>query len=156
VLAVSDHGEPADAEGPGDGASAAPARPGAGWTLVSLPAEVDIANADEVRADLAAALDQGCPVVIVDMSRTSFCDCAGVGVLLAAASQARRAGLQIRIVARARPVLRTFELTGLYLALPVYPTAADAERGPPETAGTVGALAPATARLRRRLPADVG
>jgi anti-sigma B factor antagonist len=152
VLGVSDHGEPADAEG----AAAAPARPGTGWTLVSLPAEVDIANVDEMRADLVAAIEQGCPVVIVDMTRTSFCDCAGVGVLLAAASQALRAGLEIRIVARARTVLRTFELTGLYLVLPVYPTTGDADRGPPETAGNVLALAPATARLRRRLPADVG
>ncbi len=108
-----------------------PVRHGAGWTMTSLPAEVDIANADQVHDDLDAAVAQGYPIVIVDMSRTSFCDCAGVSVLLAAASQALRGGAEIRIVARARPVLRTFELTGLRLVLKIYRTAVEAQRGPP-------------------------
>jgi anti-sigma B factor antagonist len=131
-----------------------------------LPAEVDIANADQARADLLAAVGRGCPVVIVDMSRTSFCDCAGVDVLLAAASQAVRVGAEVRVVARARSVLRTFELTGLQLALKVYATTGDAQRGPPDSAGAVPAgavpagavlaLPPATTRLRRHQPADAG
>jgi anti-anti-sigma factor len=129
-----------------------------GWTVTSLPAEVDIANAGQVRADLLGAIDRGHPVVIVDMSRTTFCDCAGISALLAAASHALRAGAEMRIVARARPMLRTFELTGLLLALQVYPTAADARRGPPETALSVpaGSLAfPArVTRLRHSQSTD--
>ena len=41
---------------------------------------------------------------------------------MAAANQALRAGAELRIVASARSVLRTFKLTGLPLAIEVYPT----------------------------------
>jgi anti-sigma B factor antagonist len=101
-------------------------RSGQGSIIVSLPVEVDIANADAARLDLARAIDQGYRLVIADMSRTSFCDCAGVSALLAAGAQAARAGAELRVVARAQAVLRTFELTSLQLALPVYPTNPDA------------------------------
>lgn len=103
--------------------------------VISLPAEVDIANAGQVRADLLAAIDRGHQVVVADMSRTSFCDCAGVTALLAAGHYAARRGARLRVVARSRPVLRTFELTGLPLALGVYPASADA-LGDPGPAGT--------------------
>lgn len=152
---MTDDNKRANAERQADGAATAvSAEPG--WTLVSLPAEVDIGNADELRANLIAALRHGSTVVIVDMSRTSFCDCAGVSVLLAAASQALRAGAEIRVVARATPVLRMFGLTGLHLALRVYPTTGEALRGPPGTAGTGLEVGSALARLRRRQPTDVG
>jgi anti-sigma B factor antagonist len=133
VLAVSEYGERADAACE----TGKPARHGAGWTIVSLPAEVDIANVDQVHADLIAAVRLGGPVVIADLRRTSFCDCAGVSLLMAVASQARRTGAEIRIVASARSVLRTFELTGVPLAMRVYPTMTDAQRGPPSPASTM-------------------
>lgn len=95
-------------------------------TIVPLPAEVDIANADEVRRDLVQAIDDRYRVVIADMSSTSFCDCAGVSALLAAGAVAARAHAELRVVAKAGSVLRTFELTGLQLALPIYPTRCDA------------------------------
>jgi anti-anti-sigma factor len=164
VLVVSDDRELAEGEVGSEIAVGGSARQVAidpAWAVISLPAEIDIANAEQVRADLLAALDRGCPVIIVDMSRTSFCDCAGVRALLAATSRALRDGVEIRLVARARPVLRTFELTGMQLALHVYPTAADAVRGPPEvvgraaTAGAVLALA-TVVRLRHPRPADPG
>jgi anti-anti-sigma factor len=155
VLGVSDHGEQADAAGEGDFVAAS-AWPDPGWTLVLAPAEVDIGNAGDLRADLVTAIGQGHSLVIADMSRTSFCDCAGVGAMLTAASQALRAGAEIRVVARAAPVLRTFELTGLHLALRVYATIAEALRGPPSRASAVLAFPPATARLRSRQPTDVG
>jgi anti-anti-sigma factor len=120
-------------------------------TVTPLPAEIDIANAGQVRADLMAVIDQGYPVVIADMSRTSFCDCAGVAALAAAGGYAARRGVQLRIVARARAVLRIFELSGLLLATPVYPTGAAAMSGP----GTgppwpPGAATPGSLSCRRR------
>lgn len=90
-------------------------------TVIPLPVEIDIANADQVRLDLVAAIDQGYAVVVADMSRTSFCDCAGVAALLSASSHAVSSGGHLRIAATAKPVLRTFELTGVRLALLVYP-----------------------------------
>ncbi len=100
-----------------------------------VPAEVDIANADDLRRDLVQAIEHRYRVVVADMSRTSFCDCAGVTTLLAAGGLAARAGAELRVVARARSVLRTFELTGLQLALHVYPTTSDALREPGTATG---------------------
>lgn len=165
VLAVSDDRELAEGEG-GSSPAAAGGKAkqiaiGPACTTILLPAEIDIANADQVRLDLLAALNRGCPVIIVDMTRTTFCDCAGVRALLRAASRALSVGVEIRVVARATPVLRTFELTGMQLALRVYRTIADAVRGPPEivgraaTAGSVLGVATAV-RLRHRRLADPG
>jgi anti-anti-sigma factor len=164
VQAVSDHSELAEGEGGSQAASEGTAKQVSSrqaWTTMSLPAEIDIANANQVRDDLVAALGRGFPIIIVDMSRTTFCDCAGVRALICAASRALLAGVEMRVVARARPVLRTFELTGLQLALHIYRTTADAVRGPPRdgrragTAGSVLALATADV-LRHRQPADPG
>ncbi len=124
--------------------------------IVRLPAEIDIANAGQVLADLLGVIDRGYPVVVADLSRTSFCDCSGVSALLTAGSHAARRGGQLRIVARARAVLRTFELTGLQLALPVYPAGAAAIKEPgsaaagPGLAGTAPARSAAVTTVNRR------
>jgi anti-sigma B factor antagonist len=101
------------------------------WLVVSLPAEIDIANAANVRDDLVEAMTDGMRAIVVDMSSTVFCDCAGVGALLAAAKHASQAGSEFRIVATTPSVVRIFELTGVLSALPVYPSisaATDANR----------------------------
>jgi anti-sigma B factor antagonist len=123
VLAVSDECE---LEVPVPAAAAGSRLP----LIITLPGEIDVANAAVVRADLAAAVARGAATVIADMSMTSFCDCAGVSALLGAGRRAACLGSEFRIVAAARPVLRVFELTGLDTALPVYPsTLAAAGRG---------------------------
>jgi anti-anti-sigma factor len=88
-----------------------------------------VVNADEVLADLLAAIDCGVPVVIADLGMTVFCDCAGVSALLAAATHALQASVQLRVVARSEPVLRMFGLTKLDGVVPVYPTNAAAVYG---------------------------
>jgi anti-sigma B factor antagonist len=98
------------------------ALPGSDYAIVVLPAEIDIANASRVSADLLAAIGAGDSVIIADLSGCSFCDCAGVEALLDAAARAVLAGAQLRPVAKARAVLRVFELTGLTSSLRVYPT----------------------------------
>jgi len=100
--------------------------------IAPMPAEIDVGNAARVRADLLSAVNHS-KVVIADLGRTSFCDCAGVSALLTAGSYAARTGAELLIVARSRAVLRTFELTGLPLRLAVYATCAEAQRGPPPT-----------------------
>jgi anti-anti-sigma factor len=96
--------------------------------VVVLPAEIDIANADLVEADLLTAISGGSSVVIADLSRCSFCDCAGAQALLAASARAELHGAHLRVVAPAGQVLRVLELTGLTQATPVYPTRSAAAR----------------------------
>ena len=52
--------------------------------MVTLRAEIDMANADRVGADLEAAFGPGVGVVVADMSGTRFCDSLGIRALVMA------------------------------------------------------------------------
>ena len=62
--------------------------------VVTLPAEVDVTNADEIREALLTAASHVVAVLIIDMSGTTFCDSAGVGAIIAAYRQAAATGDQ--------------------------------------------------------------
>jgi anti-anti-sigma factor len=49
-----------------------------GDTIAVLPPEVDAYNAPMIRDALLNLLDQGVPSLIMDLTATSFCDCAGL------------------------------------------------------------------------------
>ncbi len=116
-----------------------PVRSAVRWRAVRLPAEIDVANAEDACAALLAVIDEGTAVVIADLTETSFCDCAGVSALLSAARYAARAGSQLRIAARARPVLRMLDLTGTGRVVPVYRDLAAALGGAPPRSARRGA-----------------
>jgi anti-anti-sigma factor len=89
--------------------------------IVSFPVEVDISNSDEVSAALVAAIRLGVAVVIADLSRTRFCDGAGIRCLLAACDQAFECGVELRAVIRSPAVWRLLVLLGGDEKLQVYP-----------------------------------
>jgi anti-sigma B factor antagonist len=97
---------------------------GARWAgqhaVVAVPAEIDVANAGEVRHGLLAAASLGAAVLVIDMSETTFCDSAGVQGIIAAHQQAAAAGTQLRLVAPA--VQRILTLIGIDQLVPLYPT----------------------------------
>ena len=97
--------------------------------VITMPAEIDITNAGQVREALLSAASDGAVVLVVDMSRTTFCDSAGVQAVIAAYRHAAVTGTQLRLVATA--VLRIFTVIGADQLIPVYPTldAALAETG---------------------------
>ena len=92
-----------------------------GPAVVVLPEEIDFRNADSVGERLAAAVVPGVAVVIADLTVTVFCDCAGVRGLLLAGRRANAVHAELRLVVRARAVLRILELLGADQVLPVYP-----------------------------------
>ncbi len=97
--------------------------------VVTLPAEVDVTNADKVREALLAAASHDVAVLIIDMSETTFCDSAGVHAIIAAHKQAAAAGTELRLVATA--VLRILTLVGIDQLIPIYPTLEEALAGTP-------------------------
>jgi anti-sigma B factor antagonist len=108
---------------------------------VTLPAEVDVAIAADVRDELLDAIGQGAAVVIADMTATVFCDSAGVTALAVAHKDAVTRGGQVRVVTSAPQVLRVLELTGLDLLIGVYPSEAQAladEPGPDDDQALAG------------------
>jgi anti-sigma B factor antagonist len=106
-----------------------PAMPGQHLT-VSMPDEIDAANADNVLALLDGALRPGVALVIADMTSTVFCDSAGVRILVIAQRNAAASGAELRLaVPTAGMVHRILDLMNLLPHMNVYPTAADAAAG---------------------------
>ena len=69
-----------------------------GLPVVAAPAEIDITTAEQLRADLVAAAGAGHPAVVVDMTRTLFCDSSGLHTLLRAHKRAASEGGELRLV----------------------------------------------------------
>jgi anti-sigma B factor antagonist len=89
--------------------------------VIILPAEIDMATADRISGQLAAAFAAGPRAVIADMTATTFCDSTGVRVLVLAQQLAAAHGTELRLLMQpGDPVLRTMEVLGVDAVLPVY------------------------------------
>lgn len=98
--------------------------------VMTLPAEVDISNADQVREDLVAAVAQDASLVIADMSATTFCDSAGVTALVRTARKASASGAELRVATSAPAVVRVLAITGVDRLIEIYPSVAAAMADP--------------------------
>jgi anti-sigma B factor antagonist len=89
--------------------------------IVVLPAEIDVTNAGQVLAKLAAAFTDGVSLVIADMTSTVFCDTSGVRALVDAHNRAVTDEIGFRLaIPPEGSVRRVLELTGIIRVLPVY------------------------------------
>jgi anti-anti-sigma factor len=84
-----------------------------GVPVVAAPEEIDIANADRLRAALLDAALYGHGRFVVDLTKTRFCDTAGLHALVAAHRRTLTEGGQVLLVIPGTSVLRIFEITGL-------------------------------------------
>jgi anti-anti-sigma factor len=120
-----------------------------GVPVVAAPGEIDVSNADWLRAALLAAAGQGQGTFVVDMSRTTFCNSAGLGVLVQAHKRAVAQGGELRLVLPASAsALRVLTLTGIDLLIPSFDSLDQALAQAP--AAATPAPAPAAVRRRRR------
>jgi anti-sigma B factor antagonist len=94
-----------------------PVEMASGVSVVVTPEEIDITNAAGLRAALLEAAGPGSGTV-VDMSRTRFCDTAGIHALVGAHKRAESGGGEIRLVITGAAVLRIFAITGLDSVIP--------------------------------------
>ena len=92
--------------------------------VVIPPAEIDITNADQVREDLLSVLNQGAALLIADLSKTTFCDSAGVGALARSFRRAEASQSEMRLVVSTLAVQRILTLTGIDRLLDIYPSVA--------------------------------
>ncbi|MFJ7775907.1 STAS domain-containing protein [Streptomyces yangpuensis] len=77
-----------------------------GHLRVAVSGEIDILSAPQLRVTLDEALSDGARVVEVDFSGVEFCDCYGLGVLLAARRRATEQGTALRLVSVTSPLVR--------------------------------------------------
>ena len=104
-----------------------------GVPVVATPEDVDINNAAGLRAALLQSAALGTRTLVVDMTRTQFCDTAGLHALVGAHKRAQAAGGRVLIVLPGATVLRIFSITGLDNVIPNFPSLEEAL-----AAGTAG------------------
>ena len=116
-----------------------------GVPVVAAPEEIDITNAEELRSALLTAAANGNRTLVVDMTRTRFCDSSGLHALIAAHKRAGAAGCEVLLVIPSVAVLRVFALTGMDMVIPNFTSLAEALA---QTAAT------ANGRSRQRAAGD--
>ena len=97
-----------------------------GGVVIHLAGELDLYNADEVRAALAGAMDGGADRIVIDMTDVEFVDSTALGVLIEARSKVGHDGL--RLAAPQRETRRTLQVSGLDRHLTVHDSVDDALR----------------------------
>jgi anti-anti-sigma regulatory factor len=102
--------------------------------IVTLPAEIALANADSIGKQLAGASGPGVAVGTADVTATTFCGSVGMRMLLAR-RQAVTAGTGLRLVPPWPPCLARQEGIGVDAVLPIYRNLDEALSGLAVTTG---------------------
>jgi anti-anti-sigma factor len=119
-------------------------------TIARLEGELDIATVPELREPLFDVLSPGVRLLIIDLSGVSFCDVAGLAVLIGTQHRAAARGIAVRLAAPQPQVAKLLRVTGLDHRLTICATLADAL--PTEWRGSPAATSPTTGGPGR--PAD--
>ena len=88
-------------------------------TVVTFPAEIDMATAGALGERVAAALAPGVHAVIADMTATTFCDSAGIAALIRAKNQVTAHGAELRLLLPCPNVLRVLKIQGVDVVLSI-------------------------------------
>jgi anti-sigma B factor antagonist len=92
-----------------------------GVPVVTAPTEIDITTACQLRTVLRDWHSHGHATVVVDLTGTEFCDCAGLRELVLAHQRAVGEGGGLRLVIPAGgAVLRLFALVGVDHLIPCF------------------------------------
>jgi anti-sigma B factor antagonist len=118
--------------------------------VVTLPAEIDVTNADTVREDLLSVLNDGAVLLIADLSKTSFCDSAGVSALVRTFRQASASASAsaMRLVVNTPAVQRVLSITGVDRLVDTYPSVAASLAGQRGQGGQGGQAQPDNATAK--------
>ena len=101
-------------------------RPSADTIVVDIAGEIDIFTAPDVRRAGLEGITDGATRVILDLSRTTFLDSTGLGVIIGLSKRVRPSGGDVVIVNVDEGIARTFEITGLNEIFTICATRAEA------------------------------
>ena len=93
-----------------------------GVVVVSVVGEIDMHAASILRVALRRADEGRAPIVVVDMTATTFIDSMTLGILVGAARSIQQHGGELRIACADRNITRIFELMLLDRLLAIYPS----------------------------------
>ena len=106
---------------------------------MTLPEDIGVSNAGQIREQLLSVINRGAAVLIADMTTTVSCDYAGGEAVIRAYQRAVISGTDLRLVVTAQIVRRVLSYNGLDRLVSIYPSleAAQAVRAPAEVLGLV-------------------
>ena len=81
--------------------------------LVCAEGELDVASAPTLRTTLARVLGGDHPTLVMDLSRVTFSDCAGLRPVRWAVREGTRVGTDVQLRDAVPAVRRVLDLTGL-------------------------------------------
>ncbi|HEX8832682.1 MAG TPA: STAS domain-containing protein [Abditibacteriaceae bacterium] len=90
-----------------------------GAAIVEVGGEVELHSAPQLREELHRVCDSDARCIVVDLSRVSFIDSTGLGVLIGGLKRAREKG-SLSLVCPQPRVRRIFEITGLLQVFPMF------------------------------------
>jgi anti-sigma B factor antagonist len=82
-------------------------------STVRAMGEVDLASSRDLASRLGEAAGAGDATTVLDLSRVTFMDSVGLGVVLQAANRFHRQGKRLLIVVPPGPVRRLFDFAGV-------------------------------------------
>ena len=95
--------------------------------VARVTGEIDLSNAAEIGAELAAGVPNSALGLVVDLTATSYLDSSGVHLVFDLAERLRRRQQQLRVVVPpGAPVRRVLRIVRLDSAVPVVPTVDEA------------------------------
>lgn len=99
---------------------------------MSLPEQIDVSNAGQIRETLLSVINRGATSLIADMSATISCDYAFADAVARASRRAILTGTELRLVVSAQIVRRVLSTSGLDRLVAIYPSleSATAARAP--------------------------
>ncbi len=94
--------------------------------VVAAPEEIDVTNAPDLRSALQEAAADGHGTLVLDMTRTRFCDSSGIHTLLAVHQRAQSGGGELRLVIPDLSAVRILTITGVNRVIPSVPSLTEA------------------------------
>ncbi|MGI8663071.1 MAG: STAS domain-containing protein [Acidimicrobiales bacterium] len=85
----------------------------AGWAVVAVSGEIDMATAPALRERLHVLLSGGASNIIIDLDGVGFLDSTALGVLVGTMKRARAVGGDVRLVCTQPRVAKVLEITRL-------------------------------------------
>lgn len=94
----------------------------AGWTVVHVYGELDVATSPTLREQLIRLVGEGRNRLVLALDGVDFLDSTGLGTIISALKRVRTHDGDLRLVCSQARITRLFEITGLDKAVPLLPT----------------------------------
>ena len=94
----------------------------AGWTVVHVYGELDVATSPTLREQLIRLVGEGRSRLVLSLDGVDFLDSTGLGTIISALKRVRTHDGDIRLVCTQARITRLVEITGLDKAIPLLPT----------------------------------